>query len=98
MKLTHGDIWCDKYKAEVMPDELGNCSLCGATLNAGYEPNFEYTMPTNKGQARELAIDWQDWASEQSLSYAELAEWEALFEKLGRKYQLTKEFKENGII
>jgi hypothetical protein len=29
---THNGAWCDKYKAQVLPDEDGNCSLCGATL------------------------------------------------------------------
>lgn len=33
----HGDIWCIRYNAEVLPDEKGDCSLCGATLNNGYE-------------------------------------------------------------
>lgn len=50
------------------------------------------------GQAETLAIDWQNWASEQSLSYGELAEWEDFFRKLGRDFNLTAEFSENGII
>lgn len=49
-------------------------------------------------QARQLAIDWQNWQSEQSLSYGELHEWEDLFRKLGRDFYLTAEFSENGII
>lgn len=49
-------------------------------------------------EARDIAIEWQDYASEESLSYAELADWQAYFEKLGNEFGLTEEFKENGII
>ena len=50
-------------------------------------------------EARQLAIDWQTWASEQSLSYSELAEWSDLFSVLTYRFpELTDEFKENGII
>ena len=50
-----------------------------------------------KSEAREQAIDWQDEASEQNLSYGELAEAGEYFEKLGRRYGLLQEFRENGI-
>jgi len=56
----------------------------------------EKTVKT-EGEARQYAIDWQNWASEQNLSYGELAEWGAVFAKLGEKFNLTEEFKENGI-
>lgn len=49
-------------------------------------------------EARQLAIDWQTWSAEQSLSYGELAEWQAHFDKLAERFGLTEEFKENGII
>jgi hypothetical protein len=29
---VHNDTWCNRYNAVVMPDEEGNCSLCGALL------------------------------------------------------------------
>ncbi|MFH1226855.1 MAG: hypothetical protein V1701_02990 [Planctomycetota bacterium] len=51
-----------------------------------------------KEDARQAAIDWQRWASEQSLSYGELAEHAAFFEALAKRFGLTKEFRENGII
>lgn len=51
-----------------------------------------------KGNARQQAKDWQLWASEQSLSYGELAYYSNHFEKLGKRYGLIKEFKENGIL
>lgn len=53
---------------------------------------------TNREDAIEYAKDWQMWLSEVSISYAELAEWGAIFEELAQRYELTKEFKENGII
>jgi len=49
-------------------------------------------------EARNLAIDWQIWQSDQSLSYADVVEWQNYFEKLARKFRLTKEFKTEGII
>ncbi len=52
----------------------------------------------NADDARQYAIDWQQWASEQSLSYGELIEYTILFEELGKSYNLTEEFSINGII
>lgn len=49
-------------------------------------------------EAIELAIDWQRQASEESLSYGELADFQSYFETLAKKFNLTEEFKENGII
>lgn len=49
-------------------------------------------------EARQFAIDWQNWQAEQSMSYFEASNWQAYFEALGRKFNLTEEFKENGII
>lgn len=50
-----------------------------------------------KGDAQQSAIDWQ-----QSLrgceSWGETAEAQARFERLGKRYGLTREFRENGII
>ena len=53
---------------------------------------------TTQEEARDAAIDWQTWAGEQSLSYGELADWAGRFEELGKQFNLTDEFKENGII
>jgi hypothetical protein len=52
----------------------------------------------NKEEARQIAVEYQFWASNQSLSYSELATYGHYFELLGRKFHLIKEFKENGII
>lgn len=49
-------------------------------------------------EARDLAVDWQKWQAENSMSYAEAIDWQKYFKKLGKKFNLTEEFSENGII
>ena len=49
-------------------------------------------------EARQYAISWQMWFSDNSLSYGELVEWQDVFYKLAVKFDLIAEFKENGII
>ena len=51
-----------------------------------------------KEVVRELAIDWQNDFNNHNYSYNELYEFQELFTKLGRRYGLLKEFKENAII
>ena len=51
-----------------------------------------------KEEARQYAIDWEHWASEQNLSIIELLEWQSAFETLADKFDLLEEFKENGIL
>ena len=29
----HNNVWCDIYSDKVLPDEMRNCSLCGARLH-----------------------------------------------------------------
>lgn len=58
----------------------------------------ERTIIKTKGEARQKAIDWQAWQSEQNLSYGELTEWIDYFILLGKNFNLIDEFKENGII
>lgn len=60
---------------------------------------------TTADQARDLAIEWQQWAGEQNqigdepaLFMSDLADWSDFFSKLGKKFNLTEEFSENGII
>lgn len=62
-----------------------------------------YPLPSlsqikTKDEAQTMAIDYQMWVSEKNLSYGELLEYQNYFEKVGKKFKLTKEFKENGII
>lgn len=54
--------------------------------------------PKTEEEARQYAIEWQQWASEQKLSYSELAEWNAIFCELSEKFNLENEFEENGIL
>lgn len=56
------------------------------------------TYQERKEKAREEAKTWQFTISERSDSYAEFLEAQSKFEKLAKRYGLTKEFKENGII
>jgi hypothetical protein len=58
--------------------------------------NFE-TIKSQE-EARNFAIDWQQWQAEQSLSYGEIWKWQQAFIKLAEKFDLMEEFKENGII
>lgn len=51
-----------------------------------------------KQRAREKAIEWQLENCDKCLCMSELAYYGAYFSKIGRKYGLLKEFRENGII
>ena len=59
--------------------------------------NTKTTYEKKKEIARQKAIDWQDDFRNHNYSYGELAEFATHFEKLGRKYGLLKEFREDGI-
>lgn len=56
--------------------------------------NYKYRKET----ARCKAIEWQLKMSDKNLSYSELAHYSYYFAKLGKRYGLIKEFKENGIL
>jgi hypothetical protein len=60
--------------------------------------NMKKRTPKTKEEARQYAIDWQKWFSEENLSIQELINWQNEFDKIGKKFDLTEEFKENGII
>lgn len=49
-------------------------------------------------QARDYAINWQHWFSERDSYMSEVADWGSAFEALAEKFDLTDEFRENGII
>ncbi len=59
---------------------------------------MELTYPKTKAEAREQAIEWQQWQSEQSLSYGEIIPYIEYFTKTAKEFDLVDEFKENGII
>lgn len=52
----------------------------------------------NKAVIRNFAINWQFLFSDKDIIYEESAFFSDLFEFLGNRYGLTREFKENGII
>ena len=52
----------------------------------------------DKRKAQNKAAEWQHKAADTCQSYGELLEASNYFYKLGKKYGLIKEFKENGII
>lgn len=56
----------------------------------------KYSM--NKERVRDMAIEWQSDFENHNYSYGELMEYSNMFERLGKRYGLIKEFKENGII
>ena len=59
--------------------------------------NTKTTYEKKKEMARQKAIDWQDDFRNHNYSYEEIAEFGYYFEKLGKRYGLLKEFRENGI-
>lgn len=50
-----------------------------------------------KEHARNIAMDWQEIASEQNMSYAKLNAAGDYFYKLGKRFGLIREFRENAI-
>lgn len=51
-----------------------------------------------KEQAREKSINYQIEQSGTAFAYGECFYWSNYFEKLGRRYGLLKEFRENGVL
>ena len=51
-----------------------------------------------KANAQQEAIDWQNHFGDSDHDWLELAEASARFERVGKRYGLLKEFRENGII
>ena len=65
---------------------------------------MEKQNPKTAEQARQYAIEWQQWFGEQNmigkkptLFTSDLVEWQAEFERIGKEFDLTEEFIENGI-
>ena len=56
------------------------------------------TYQRRKEQARATAQEWQRRFSDTSHSWGELAHDAQRLERLGRRYGLLQEFRENGII
>ena len=64
--------------------------------------NLTQNKPTRyqlkQAHARQIAIDWQWNFNHNSHSWQYCADWQARFERIGRKYGLIREFRENGIL
>lgn len=58
----------------------------------------EVSKVRDAGHATEIAIDYQMYAGEHSLSYGELIYFTNRLEAIAEKFGLTDEFKENGVI
>lgn len=56
------------------------------------------TYKQAKQRARNKAVEWQLDFGKHTYSWGELAYWSNYFERLGRRYGLIGEFRENGII
>jgi hypothetical protein len=69
-----------------------------------FEEKFGMKIPaldtvTTQEQGHDLAVTWQHWMSEQSLSYGEIGDWQDFFEKVAGKFPALKdEFQANAII
>lgn len=59
---------------------------------------FNFVFPKTQGEARMYGIEWQNWASEQDLSWDEIAMHQNNLYLIAREFDLTHEFKENGLI
>lgn len=51
-----------------------------------------------KAAVQQEAIEWQRNFPEQGYYWSDIAYWGEYFERLGRRYGLLTEFRENGII
>jgi hypothetical protein len=69
--------------------------------------NIKQEIKTQE-EARQYAIDWQIWVSEQNpiganaddckLYTSDVAKWGEVFTELAERFDLEEEFRENGII
>lgn len=56
------------------------------------------TYQKNKTRARQIAQEWQSEANSRNDSYFDIWQSQTRFQKLGKRYGLLKEFRENGVI
>lgn len=89
--------WLRGYDLAPVEDTTGNGRGWVLFFKATPRRRRLRTYAEMQDAARNLAIDWQDAATEWRMSYAECAAWGDLFTDLGRRYGLMREFHENGI-
>lgn len=51
-----------------------------------------------KAYWRRAAIDWREWAATVNMSNEALLMFQAIFESIGHRYGLLREYRENGIL
>lgn len=59
---------------------------------------MEKSYEEKKEKARQEAIEWQNTFAERNLSYGEIQAAYGRFLRLAKRYGLTREFQENGIL
>ena len=70
-----------------------------ATAYGGKQKTMKNTRSVkSKSAARQYAVDFQKWSSDQSLSWSEVIVWQNKLYILAKRFNLVREFKENGII
>ena len=62
------------------------------------EMKYALSYREKKAKIREEAIRWRHDFHKHNWSYSEVADKTAYFEKMGKRYGLIQEFKDNGII
>jgi hypothetical protein len=82
--------YCKHYNYD---EYFEKCPDCNSSIE-----EILMSTPESAEDARQQAIDWQTWAAEQSMSYGELIHWQQHFTITGQQWNLTEEFKENGIL
>jgi len=65
-------------------------------IRKGYVEGTAYNA--GKIRAREQAEEWQNDFYNHDYSWSELLEFQEIFARLAKRYGLTREFRENGII
>ncbi len=97
-RVTKGSLIVRVYRSD---DDLESQSILRMCREANF-PGNQKTMQKRNVQtaegARDYAIEWQQWASEQNLSLDELHEWQTIFAELAERFGLEEEFQENGIL
>ena len=86
----HFDTWNEFNTETFSPD-------CDVTFCWDYKVHGK-TYKERKGFLRDMAIDFSVASAEFGFSWWEIAEIQEEFERVGKKYGLLREFRENGII